>query len=395
MTKAQQLEGITTPRPEWDTEDDTDTILTEDEMSVNTINKNKAKLFSHILNPKNKVKSRDSSKKTSRQYKLEETEDSTTSDVREAIGKTEEKITPKTNRDMISTVKETRNDGSSPKRRKVSRQQAQPDKTISPNDKTGVTSSNRRGGRKQPQSAEFVATTDEEEENEDGDKEEVEDRIPVLPKEIHTKENIKPPSHGEIQNEMLHRRKNIRYTGKGNKDMPHKQKSYSLPINKRQAISKENTLEEESADDAPDLVTVNMDDIPDLLYTTNSSNKGSKSRQEGSKQEGRQVFFARKSEPNKGSKASQNSNRQRSTGTLKDVVSSKNGEDGEESLRSRSIKTGPPSAADDSLIRGSKDTKRNKNNKSRDIPPSAISTCPICDKTFKIKTNLQLHLEKV
>ena len=395
MTKAQQLEGITTPRPEWDTEDDTDTILTEDEMSVNTINKNKAKLFSHILNPKNKVKSRDSSKKTSRQGKLEETEGITTSDVREAIGKTEEKITPKTNRDMISTVKETRNDGSSPKRRKVSRQQAQPDKTISPNDRTGVTSSNRRGGRKQPQSAEFVATTDEEEENEDGDEEEVEDRIPVLPKEIHTKENIKPPAHGEIQNEMLHKRKTIRYTGKSNKEMPHKQKSYSLPINKRQAISKENTLEEESADDAPDLVTVNMDDIPDLLYTTNSSNKGSKSRQEGSKQEGRQVFFARKSEPNKGSKASQNSNRQRSTGTLKDVVSSKNGEDGEESLRSRSIKTGPPSAADDSLIRGSKDTKRNKNNKSRDIPPSAISTCPICDKTFKIKTNLQLHLEKV
>merc|ERR1712083_88936 len=56
VTKAQQLEGITTPRPEWDTEDDTDTILTEDEMSVNTINKNKAKLFSHILNPKNKGK---------------------------------------------------------------------------------------------------------------------------------------------------------------------------------------------------------------------------------------------------------------------------------------------------------------------------------------------------
>ena len=87
MTKAQQLEGITTPRPEWDTEDDTDTILTEDEMSVNTINKNKAKLFSHILNPKNKVKSRDSSKKTSRQGKLEETEEITTSDVRETIGK--------------------------------------------------------------------------------------------------------------------------------------------------------------------------------------------------------------------------------------------------------------------------------------------------------------------
>ena len=296
---------------------------------------------------------------------------------------------------MPSTVKETRNDVTSPKRRKVSRQQAQLEKTISPNDRTGVSSSNRRGGRKQPQSAEFVATTDEEEENEDGDEEEVVDRIPVLPNEIHTKENVKPPSHGEIQNEMEHRRKNIRYTGKGSKEMPYKQKSYSLPNNKKQAISKENTMEEESADDAPDLVTVNMDDIPDLLYTTSSSNKGPKSRQEGSRQEGRQVFFARKSEPNKGSKTSQNSNRQRSTGTLKDVITSKNGELGEELLKGTRIKAVPHSTADDSIIQGSKDTKRNKNNKLRDIPPSAISTCPICDKTFKIKTNLQLHLEKV
>ena len=37
---------------------DTDTLLTEDEMSVNVINKSKAKLFSHILNPKAKENER-------------------------------------------------------------------------------------------------------------------------------------------------------------------------------------------------------------------------------------------------------------------------------------------------------------------------------------------------
>ena len=35
---------------------DTDSTLTEDEMSVNMINKNKAKLLSHVLNPSKKLR---------------------------------------------------------------------------------------------------------------------------------------------------------------------------------------------------------------------------------------------------------------------------------------------------------------------------------------------------
>ena len=35
---------------------DTDSTLTEDEMSVNIINRNKAKLLSHVLNPNKKIR---------------------------------------------------------------------------------------------------------------------------------------------------------------------------------------------------------------------------------------------------------------------------------------------------------------------------------------------------
>ena len=62
IRKAAKLQNETVPRNNQQKTGgyDTDALLTEDEMSVNTIGRNKAKLFSHILNPKNKTKSKES-----------------------------------------------------------------------------------------------------------------------------------------------------------------------------------------------------------------------------------------------------------------------------------------------------------------------------------------------
>ena len=140
-----------------DLDDDTDddNLLTEDEMSVNTINKNKAKLFSHILNPKNKVKSKE--RELGRSKKNDDLDDN------ERVKPAEDVVSPKKNRNGKIQP------NISPKDKKIGVQSSQNAKEGFINN---TSTPGKRGGRKQPQSVEFVATTDEEEDDEDDDEEE-------------------------------------------------------------------------------------------------------------------------------------------------------------------------------------------------------------------------------
>ena len=361
-------------------DEDTDNLLTEDEMSVNTINKNKAKLFSHILNPKSKTKSKEALAKIRNEDALQDVTSDQPSDSEPL----------KSGNDIRN--KTYRNKSTSPSRKKTIHQNTT--KTDLKLNNSITSSSTRRGGRKQPQSAEFVATTDEEEDDDEDEEKEKEQR---------SKQSLRSAEFkkGDIVRGSLNNRKeNLQYEyGKAQPITPkpsendiavhrgyRKSKLYSSTSKsiEKSMTTKEDDGSEEPTEDtsAPDLVTVNMDDLTDLLHTTTS--KSSKTRH-SMKQEARQVFFARKSEPNKGLKSLQNLHRQKSTGALQNSVTMRdnaeyNNENGSSALTASSF----PSSKG----------QRNNKMKSRE-PPNSMSSCPLCDKTFKIKTNLQLHLEKV
>ena len=363
MPKSQNENVTTTPRTTDLDEDDTDeeTLLTEDEMSVNTINKNKAKLFSHILNPKNKGKSKEKDKGR--------TEDSTETHEENKL-KTIESPSSKNTRDVVE--KTQRN---SPKRKKTIQQN-------SPNPSSSNTSI-KRVGRKQPQSVEFVATTDEEEEEDNEYANKAQTKSGRLSRDAkkQTKENIKPQIDYETDRTSNRKSDNSR-DHRRNKSHPLVTKTGS-PTKDNITSMKDND-ENQNNDDitAPDLVTVNMDDLTDLLYTT--SNKGSKGRQAQKQEEARQVFFARKSEPNKGLKSTQNYHRQKSLGN-------------NSKTESKQTYNEITDNEEENAENGTLSTKRMtyKSLRKRGEPANSVSTCPLCDRTFKIKTNLQLHLEKV
>ena len=363
-----------------DLDDDTDddNLLTEDEMSVNTINKNKAKLFSHILNPKNKVKSKE--RELGRSKK---------NDDNERVKPAEDVVSPK--KDRNGKIQQN----ISPKDKKIGLQR-------SPNAKecfiNTTSTPGKRGGRKQPQSVEFVATTDEEEDDEE---EEEENGAMVANKKSKSdlsksregrnqiKENIRPQPEFGTEADVVRNRKSDKNL------MTYNRKSRSITKGSTKEISTKDSHEnddengESTMEDlsAPDLVTVNMDDLTDLLTSNKRSNKRSVQQQQKEEEDARQVFFARKSEPNKSLKTSQNhrSRLEKSMNQKLDLSSNNENSSGNESSNS-------PLASH--VV--NKATK-NKNKASPFNPNEAASNniCHLCDRTFKIKTNLQLHLEKV
>jgi hypothetical protein len=157
----------------------------------------------------------------------------------------------------------------------------------------------KRGGRKQPQSAEFVATTDEEDDEEGEANKRAKLNEPSLKsltrkgvnrKDIQSKENYEPQKTPLIQEppeltSSKDRRKN-------------KPLSSTTSGGGAKVIAKEDGDDEVATEElpAPDLVTVNMDDLTDMLYTSKSSSKSRNTQ----RQDRQQIFFARKSEPNKG-----------------------------------------------------------------------------------------------
>ena len=366
-----------------DLDDDTDddNLLTEDEMSVNTINKNKAKLFSHILNPKNKVKSKE--RELGRSKKNNDLDDN------ERVKPAEDVVSPKKDKNgkMQQNI--------SPKDKKIGLQS-------SPNAKEGfintTSTPGKRGGRKQPQSVEFVATTDEEEDDEDEEEENEAKIANKKSKSDHSKsrqgrtqikENIRPQQEFGTEADVVRNRKSDKNL------MTYNRKSRSITKGATKEISEKDSNENEDENgasnmedlSAPDLVTVNMDDLTDLLTSNKRANKRSVQQQQKEEEDARQVFFARKSEPNKSLKTSQNhrSRLEKSMNQKLDLSSNNENSSGNESSNS-------PSASH--LV--NKATK-NKNKASSTNPSEAASNniCHLCDRTFKIKTNLQLHLEKV
>ena len=369
------------PKTSKDLDEDTDddNLLTEDEMSVNTINKNKAKLFSHILNPKNKVKSKE--RELGRSKKHDDLDDN------ERVKPAEDVVSPK--KDKNGKIQQN----ISPKDKKIGLQS-------SPNAKEGfintTSTPGKRGGRKQPQSVEFVATTDEEEDDEDEEEENEAKIANKKSKSDHSKsrqgrnqikENIRPELGTEA--DVVRNRKSDKNL------MTYNRKSRSITKGSTKEISAKDSHENEDENgestmedmSTPDLVTVNMDDLTDLLTSNKRTNKRSVQQQQKEEEDARQVFFARKSEPNKNLKTSQNhrSRLEKSMNQKLDLSSNNENSSGNESSNS-------PSASH--LV--NKATK-NKNKASSTNPSEAASNniCHLCDRTFKIKTNLQLHLEKV
>ena len=363
--------------PRVDLDDDTDdTLLTEDEMSVNTINKNKAKLFSHILNPKNKGKSKEKDLLTNKgRNDTEKDEENKTKTP--TTGSPSSKMT----RDVVENTQ--RKNSLSPKRKKTIQQN-------SPNiiaNSSNNTSTNKRVGRKQPQSVEFVATTDDEEEEDDdhanSNKTQTKSGRFSRDTKKQTKENIKP----QIDNDRTSNRKSDNFTGYNSRDNRRNKSVVTKGSPTKDNITSSPPTNDENPNDdltAPDLVTVNMDDLTDLLYTT--SNKGSKGRHAQKQEEARQVFFARKSEPNKGLKSTQNyhQNRQKSFGSNKEYNAGSKEKHNEDDV-----------SDNDEEENGATTRMSNKSPRNKTRGENSVSTCPLCDRTFKIKTNLQLHLEKV
>ena len=364
-----------------DEDTDEDNRLTEDEMSVNTINKNKAKLFSHILNPKNKVKSKDWENKKS--TKNDE------SDIKERVKTVEGAMSAKKDKNSFGKVQPT----TSPTGKKIGLQNSSNAKegTINTSSTPG-----KKGGRKQPQSVEFVATTDEEEDEEE---ESEAKKIYTKPKSDlsksregskHIKENIRPHQAAEEDAEVGVRNrkmeKNMMTYNRKSRTNASSTKASAKEISAKDTNENEDENGESTMEDlsAPDLVTVNMDDLTDLLTSNKSTNKrNSRQQKKEDDDEARQVFFARKSEPNKNLKTSQSSSRLGGSMSQKLNMSSNNENSSENESSSAAF-------ASQMSNKGSK--IRNKSNPTEN---ASNNVCHLCDRTFKIKTNLQLHLEKV
>ena len=235
----------------------------------------------------------------------------------------------------------------------------------------------KRSNRRQtPLSAEFVPTTDEEDYNEQDEGEQ--------------EKSTRRTSKRRVPVSQTHDTNSI--------------SSKTRKSNERDQI-KHDDGEPPDTDEQPELVTVNMEDLTDLLYTATTSNKTSKGK--NSHKQDRQIFFARKSEPNKTS----------NTRSLKQKIST------QEQGRCRRKQERRIDANDDlpdlendgnemdgissyEPINGPGEKQGNhgggrvarKNNEPTVLQVSHQGHkfyCHLCDKAFKIKTNLQLHLEKV